>query len=427
MRTFFRVVARIIAGIFAIFFVITAVMAIWLYSIENRVFSPNLYKTTLEDLGLYQDLPMIVGEMVDTTMNIDPCSQNPVTCENVSAELKSCYERSLENGRYIILASGSEEPTEEEKQAIQLCVTQWGAATEEESGSEGGPPYYIKNMKASDWQAIVTLIFPPEDLKVMVNDLIDQVFSYLNGDVESASISMVSLKQNLLGSNGKEAIKILLRAQPLCSPKEAIDLVSTESTGEDVFFCNPPESIIDQPMPDIDRQVKDVVIKIPDTVTILKPAVPSETTTDNGPLGGDIVTSLHTMRTILKYSIGIPILFLLLVTLFAVRSFKSWMRWWGIPFFFAGLVTIVIDLIITPLALVAWLNYVDPQFPTYFPAELAVIGKNLAMSLLQGILQPILFIGAVICILGLGAWIGSYFIKSKKSGVVSEGPTPDGT
>jgi hypothetical protein len=117
--------------------------------------------------------------------------------------------------------------------------------------------------------------------------------------------------------------------------------------------------------------------------------------------------------------------FLLLVTLFAVRSFKSWMRWWGIPIFISG--TIALGLGISALLAlnVAWTMYIVPRIPPFIPADMAGIGHELVRSIAHTISKWIVLQAIILLAVGLAAWIGSSFIKTKKEPVVPvTPPTP---
>ena len=61
MRNFFNLIARFIASIFAIFFVITTVLAIFLTTFNRQVFNSNIYKNALVELNIYKNVPEIVG------------------------------------------------------------------------------------------------------------------------------------------------------------------------------------------------------------------------------------------------------------------------------------------------------------------------------------------------------------------------------
>jgi len=119
MRKVWTFLSKTIATIFAILFVITTVLVILLFNIERQVFSADLYKSALAEQQVYERLPGIAAELLTTSMNYNPCAQNPLVCEDISPELRACYEQTLGNERYGTLVSGKEKPTEAEMQAIQ--------------------------------------------------------------------------------------------------------------------------------------------------------------------------------------------------------------------------------------------------------------------------------------------------------------------
>jgi len=207
MRTFFKVIARMFAAFFAIFFVLTAVFVLVFSNLGSRMFNPNFYKNALEEMEVYEKLPGLVGRMLTLSMTYNPCAENPVTCEEISPELQSCYEQALGVERYIALASEEAQPTEGEEQQIQSCLDRFGSTTtgtdeEEGSSEDGGPPAFFQNMSAEDWEAVLVIVFPPEELQDMTESVLDGIFAYLDGEVDQVTLSMVALKDRLTGSGG---------------------------------------------------------------------------------------------------------------------------------------------------------------------------------------------------------------------------------
>ena len=104
MRKFFTVVARIIAGFFAFLFVITAIISVMMVSIENRGFSPELYKKAMSDIQIYQSMPKIIGEMMVSTITSNPCLKNPLILLIPTCSFKSA--RSSFKAQKVVLMTG---------------------------------------------------------------------------------------------------------------------------------------------------------------------------------------------------------------------------------------------------------------------------------------------------------------------------------
>lgn len=417
MRKAFTFFARFIAAIFAILFVITAVLALLLFNVERQLFNPNLYKRALTEQQIYKHLPGIIGELMTTSMSYNPCAQNPLVCEDISAELRACYTQRLGEERYTALTSGQDQPTEaDEKEAIQPCLDKYGAPTENGNEDQGGPPAFMQNLTAADWEAIIEALAPPELLQALTENVLDQVFAYLNGETATVKISLLKLKERITGQAGQDALQQLMAAQPPCTEEQLVQIAAGALGGEGgMVFCNPPEEILAIMLPELQSQLGSLATKIPDEAVIIKPYTgPLGATPGGGPLSADPLTTIRYVRLGLRWSPLLPFAFLLLVTLFGVRSLKSWLRWWGIPIFFAGGIALVLGIALLPAMNWAWNAFVITKIPPFLSADIGRIGHGLASFILQGLSKQIIIQTTILIIIGLAAWVGSYFIKDRR-------------
>lgn len=409
MRKFLTVVARIIAVFFAILFVFTAIISILLSATGSKVFNPSFYKGALENEQVYTKLPGIIANVIITSGTYIPCEENPLTCENISTELQTCFINGLSESTYNTLLSGTEEMTDYENSVVQGCIAQFGLS---ESEDTQGMPSFLQNLKSSDWEGIINSALPPADIKSIVESTIDGFFTYLNGESASVSIPLSAIKENLSGSAGEEIVTQLLSAQPACTVDQIVQIALNAASGDTLVLCSPPEAVLLTVMPLIQTQLSNAVNKIPATIEVIKPHTSTGGSGNSGPLGSDIPANFRLIKSILRFSFVMSIIFLLLVTLFAVRSIKSWMRWWGIPQFFTGLFTGGASLAATLLVKLVWTNFIGPKFPAYLPADLASLAENLVIYLSNGIFQMVLIIALALLVVGLAAWVISYFIKT---------------
>jgi hypothetical protein len=417
MRKFLSFISKAIAAIFAILFVISAVLAILLVNIERKLFDANLYKGALANQQVYARLPEIAGNLLVTSLFYNPCADNPLLCEDVPDALRSCYIQKLGEERYITLASGKEKPTEAEMQSIQPCIAQYGTETTAPTGgaeNAGGPPSFIKNLKPKDIASIISIIMPPAEIQKMIESVLDQTFAFLNGNISQAKLSLTKLKEDLTGKPGQDAINYLINTQSPCTPEQLAAMLG--GGGEDgMVLCAPPPDIIAMILPELQNQLKSAVAQIPDEVIILPPQDQPELT-NAGPFGNDPVTTIRTVRFWLRLSPLLPLGLLLLVTLFGVRSLKGWMRWWGIPFFFVGLIALVPGIALLPVANWAWANLAMPRIPSIISGDIVSLGRSLVAYIVNKLAEPIVLQAAILMVIGLAVWICSYFINSKSKG-----------
>ena len=421
MRQFLTGVAKFFTAVFAILFVITAVLALLLFNAGQQLFNPRLYKNALVSQNVYERLPAVVSVMLTTSASVNPCLQNPVVCEDISPELKVCYEQGLGSDRYVTLASSQDQPNNAEKQIIQGCLdTDSRRQTSGQTGLDGiaggmGMPQFMSNLQASDWENIITTLLPPADLQAMTEKTIDGLFAYLNGETDSVTISLVGWKARLAGPPGSEAVKQLILSQPSCTLDELAqisDEAKSESAG--MVLCNPGEDLTNLVLPTVQEQLNAVITTIPDHVIIIKPAPPAAASSNPGPLGinNDPIRVLILIRMIIRLSPFLPLACLLLVTLFGVRSIKGWMRWWGIPIFIIGAITLSISLTSLPLFEIVWVNFAAPRIPAFIPIDISNISHNLVYYVAHTLMEKIVLQSVILIVISLAAWIGSYFIES---------------
>jgi hypothetical protein len=428
MRKIISWIARFLAGIFALLFVITTILALLLTIINRQLFASALYKSALAETMIYERLPALLGRTLTESISYNPCAGNPVACEDNSPELKACYEQVLGNERYNSLAAGKDKPTESEKTKIQGCVDQYGSPekTVTLGGSDGqsGMPPFMKNLSLSDWEALVNLILPPKEMQIMVEGGLDRLFSYLNGETNAVRLSMTTVKEHLAGQSGIQLIKLFLDGQPACTESELSKINQGLVNGESIY-CKPPDNAtLLLMLPDLQKQLDQAEKSIPDEVVLIKPPS-SDMNPASGPFGSDPMSTIRTLRLILQLSLLVPLLFLSLITIFAVRSFKGWMRWWGIPFFFSGIIALALGFFAQPAMNWFWIMYIVPRTPPYFPADITSLGLELIHALVHIITDRIYFWSTILIVFGLAAWIGSALIKPKRTVDTSEIPLPN--
>jgi hypothetical protein len=420
MHKLLTAIARGIAGICAILFVVTTILALLLTTLDRQAFNSTLYKHALQEQNFYEHLPELVGLALTSSSLTDPCAKNPLACniDGASPELQACLTTALGSDAYQAIGSGQRSPSAEELQLAQACLDQFGtgqaANSQSESGSSGGGgmPPFLQNLKASDWKVILTILLPPAELKTMAERTLDQLFAYLNGQTDTVTVALDKLKGRLAGQAGLDLITQLINSQPPCTVQLLADLATGTNNGG-LPLCKPPEQVLPILIPLIQSQLNAVVTKLPDQVTILKAPTAGTLPRGSGPFGADLISTLRSVRWILRLSPLVPLGFLLLVTIFAVRSFKSWLRWWGIPIFISGVLALPLALLALPGLNMAWTLFIVPRIPPIFPAEVAAIGLELVRSIVHSISTSLIIQSIILFVIGLAAWIGSSFVKTK--------------
>jgi hypothetical protein len=122
-----------------------------------------------------------------------------------------------------------------------------------------------------------------------------------------------------------------------------------------------------------------------------------------------------------------PILLLLilaLITLLVVRTIKDWLRWWGIPIFFSGLLCLGLAIIVTVFFEQAWAALLVNRVPVFLSPGMVSLIHDVVLAILRTVMVWITGGGIVMIVLGLGMWIGSGFIKGRTNPDTSPASIP---
>ena len=263
---------------------------------------------------------------------------------------------------------------------------------------------FLQSLTIEDWQATISVLLPPEELKAVSNNALDSTFEYLNGRTNSAAISLVPVKTQLAGPSGMNVVLQILSLQPACTA-EQLTQMALGLLGGQIALCNPPPEAIGLMTPFLQSQLQTMTTIIPNEVTFIPGTLSG---TPNDPR-----LRLNRIRTFIKFSPLLPALFLFGITIFTVRSLVDWLGWWGWSFTIAGVSTVLIGLIGAPL--VGWLlqlfiqNQATALIPPAFLSSIAETTSAVARQMLV----PVMIQGALLGVLGLGMAILAMFLPRR--------------
>ena len=263
---------------------------------------------------------------------------------------------------------------------------------------------YLKALTVANWQATITSLLPPDEIKALTDDALASIFDYLNGKSDSAVISLLPFKTQLAGPAGLDVVKLILRAQPDCTAQQLLQL-GLGLLGGDVGLCNPPEEVLGLLNPLIESQLQAMTVAIPDEVTLISG-------TQNN-LSGDARTKLDRARALMKATPFFPLFFLFGLSVFAIRNLMDWLKWWGYPFLITGAIS----------ALLAWLGastfglivqrILQNQGAGFIPPILLPTIQETVTAVTTQILKPVAIEGAIMGILGLIMVLVAVYLRKK--------------
>ncbi|NOT03231.1 MAG: hypothetical protein HOP27_01385 [Anaerolineales bacterium] len=264
-------------------------------------------------------------------------------------------------------------------------------------------PIVMRGLNAEVWDAFFRSLLPQDVLKSMGDEALNSIFAYWNMETNSAELSLIPIKTGMVSDAGVQAVFTLLETQPDCTLRQlgqmTVDLLSNGS----LLFCNPPADVTPLLTPVIQGQMQMTALAIPDQFTLI-----------SAPPENDPRERLQTVRTLMRLSPILPLGFLLLMTLFAVNSLKSWLNWWGLPFIITGILAGLMGLSGAPVIGVIFQRILVTRMPAFLPTILLDYAGNLASAMVQTLLNPVLFQGLILALIGSAMVAGAYFIKVNK-------------
>jgi hypothetical protein len=260
----------------------------------------------------------------------------------------------------------------------------------------------LKALTVEDWQISLSTLLPPEELRILGNNALDSTFDYLNGKTDSAVISLVPIKTHLVGESGLQVVRQFLSLQPLCTP-EQLTQMALGLLGGQIILCNPPEEAMGLMAPFIQAQLQAMTATIPNEVAFI-PGTNSDTPNDPR-------LKLKAIRSAIKLTPFIPAIFLFGITLFAVRTLREGLTWWGWPFIVIGGISVLIALVGSPL--VGWILQllIQNQGTILIPPILAASIAETTSAVARQMLTPVVIQGFILAILGFGIVLAGLFIS----------------
>lgn len=264
-----------------------------------------------------------------------------------------------------------------------------------------------RSFSTEDWEASIVSLLPPEELRALADDILDSTFEYINGETDSAVVSLTSLKRQLTGASSVQAVTQLLRSQPDCTAEQLMQIAFGFLAGGEMLLCNPPAEALGLMTPLIEMQLQVMLSAFPDQVTLISNA--QSGTPDDPRIG------LNTARVLMKFSPIFPLGFLVGMTLFAGRSLKVWLKWWGWSFAVTGGISLFIALLgSSVVGFILQLVLLD-QGSGFIPPILLSTMRETMDTVARQIMNPVVKEGLILAASGLGMVIGVFLFARLKS------------
>jgi hypothetical protein len=256
----------------------------------------------------------------------------------------------------------------------------------------GALPPFLKELTAEEWQATISSLLPPEELRAMTDQTLDSTFDYLNFRSNSVEVSLLPVKARLAGDAGVNVVHEFLRTQPDCTLEQLTQMGLGLLSGN-IALCNPPAEALGFFAPFIQSQLQAITATFPDQIALV-PGVESGTANDPR-------LRLQWIRSGIVFSPFFLFLLLLAIAVFAVRSLRDLLVWWGWPLLITGALAALIALAGSPLIGGIMQLIIQIYGATFLPPMLASAIGETASAVASQMLVPAVIQGFVLAVIGL--------------------------
>jgi hypothetical protein len=288
----------LLSWFFAVLFVLSAIGVIFTFFPIGKLLNPDFYQQALEKENIYQRLPESIAAQLANTLS------SPMSGQDAEISLLTLDEQ--------------------------------------------------------EWEGILLELIGPAWLQSQSETILDQVFDILLVSPDPLNtpleISVKEIKQRLAGPEGIQAINQIIEAQPPCSVEQLLGVLQAGlgiETSIDSLLCRPPDFILSELNPFVEAFLDSTAGQIPDQVQFYLPLPKpqtevSEIVHDPVPEIPETLQTLRQINTLVTWSPLLPIAFLIILSLLAVRSLRDFMTWWGGTLFTAGIISLIFSFFIFP-------------------------------------------------------------------------------
>jgi hypothetical protein len=363
-----------LAALFAAAFVIVFPLMLFIFNVDQHMMQPQLYKTALEERGLYEEIPSLLAKELGKLSD----QMQPDQAENRRTEAFAKVMQSLDE---------------------------------------------------KDWLFMVETLMPEDWAQAQVEEAVDSIFAFLDGETETIDItvSLEALKSRLGGPQGEDVLIRLVEALPQCTASDLINFTFGLFTGDnpDLPICAPPTDLIKDNIDSLGFLLTMAADAIPNSITI---QLTEEEFAANAPQNEAADTNLvaayrmtKRLRTILPLVAGG---LLVGIAVFAVRSFHGLLRWWGWPLTLGSAAAFLPAITMRNLMVTLIQNFVAARLPERLPAAFADLPLEIIRDLSRRMLSSVRLEAGLLLLVGLGMVVLGFVLSRRAREAAQEQDTP---
>ncbi|HLP03693.1 MAG TPA: hypothetical protein VK163_16820 [Opitutaceae bacterium] len=268
-----RFLARFLAVVLAALFVVFTVCAVFVRPLGTQMLDAQTYKRVLLEKQLAERLPEVVAETIGKA------------------------------------AATSRKPGE----AV------------ERSGDDVGS--MLGEFTETDLKTLIAAALPADYVRAQSESMLDQFFAYVHSEATrpTVKLSLVDLKQRLSGGVVEDAYIRVLQTKPPCSGE--LRSLPTD--------CCPPAEQLPVLRERFREMIAPAVNEMPDSVDLFADRGSQHAETVFAKLA-KVRDRVRVLAVVARWSWAVSVLLLAGVAVFAVRSLRGLLLWWGVPCLIAG-------------------------------------------------------------------------------------------
>jgi hypothetical protein len=185
----------------------------------------------------------------------------------------------------------------------------------------------LADFSQADLQTLIGAALPADYVRAQCDEVIDQFFAYVHSDAArpSVKLSLVDLKNRLSGGVMEDAYIRVLQTKPPCA-SEPRSLPTA---------CCPPAERLPELRERFREMISPAVREMPDSVDLFDERTAGSAEAVYATLA-KVRGRVQVLAVIARWSWVAPVLLLVGVAVFGVRSLRGLLLWWGVPCLLAG-------------------------------------------------------------------------------------------
>lgn len=267
------------------------------------------------------------------------------------------------------------------------------------SGARMASQLPLPELNQADVELFLSILLPRQWLQSQTEVVVQRATDELNGEspAQPALLSLTELKEQLSGTAGRDALLAIINTRPACGPI-ALEAFTCGFALDGMITCRPPSLNQEICGSAIDLATAGIASQIPDQIDL--DAVLQFSDPLTAPIRDHARRYVTVVSLLGRFGWLAALPFLLLTTVLAVRSFSSWLRWWGAPL--VGVALCLLPLVALTMFWPTW--YVAApleELATTAPA-LSLLLSDVAAVLSRGLVLQLVVVSALFGIAGAG-------------------------